>query len=164
MPADSTVTLTADGGAAIAGADGVALGRVESAWAFDANNAPVPTHFELDGTLLTQVVDHTSSGVAYPIVADPRVTWLWWGVAIKLTHAETVAMANNYTPAYITAAFCGFIPVPLGNVACGVAVGIRLWTWEKPIKDAASQAGRCAQLNAPYVGGVIAWNVTNESC
>ncbi|TFC94512.1 MULTISPECIES: hypothetical protein [Cryobacterium] len=163
LPGGGTIVDDGAGGFIVSDATQV-IAAIAAPWAKDADGVEVATRYELTGTTLTQVVEHRAAGVAYPVVADPKVSTLWWGIAIKLTHAETVAMANNFTPAYISAAFCGFIPVPLGNVACGVAVGIRLWTWEKPIKDAASQAGRCAQLNAPYVGGVVAWNVTNERC
>ncbi|MBX0301840.1 hypothetical protein K2F54_17895 [Cryobacterium sp. 1639] len=163
LPEGATIVEDGTGGFVISDATQI-IAAIAAPWAKDANGVDVATHYELTGTTLTQVVEHTAAGVAYPVVADPQVSTLWWGVAIKLTHGETVSMANNFTPAYISAAFCGFIPVPLGNVACGVAVGIRLWTWEKPIKDAAAQSGRCAQLNAPYVGGVVAWNVTNERC
>lgn len=53
-------------------ADGDFAGGVLPAWAKDANGADVPTHFEIDGGVLTQVVEHDGS-VAYPVVADPAV-------------------------------------------------------------------------------------------
>ena len=52
-----------------------------------------------------------------------------------------------------------FFRIGLGLALAYLAAAGQL-TW----KDAASRAGRCAQLNAPYVGGVIAWNVTNVRC
>jgi len=164
IPSDATVTLSEDGGAAITSATGTTIGTVAPAWAYDAAGVAVPTHFELVGTVLRQIVDHSDTSLSYPITADPRVSWEWWGVAVKLTHSETVDVASNFQPAYAATAFCLYVPVPIANVACVFAINLRLWTWQKPIKDAAAQAGRCAQLNAPYIGGVIAWNVTNEKC
>ena len=42
----------------------------------DADGKKVPTHYELRGDVLVQVVDHRSSDVAYPVTADP-----WWNTA-----------------------------------------------------------------------------------
>lgn len=43
---------------------------IAPAWAKDAKGKSVPTHYELKGNTVTQVVDHGSQ-YAYPIVADP---------------------------------------------------------------------------------------------
>jgi hypothetical protein len=40
-------------------------------WAIDAAGTSVPTHYEVSGGTLTQVVDHTTDSFEYPIVADP---------------------------------------------------------------------------------------------
>jgi hypothetical protein len=42
-------------------------------WAKDANGADVPTRYEIEGNVLTQVVEHNTNGVVYPVVADPEV-------------------------------------------------------------------------------------------
>ena len=44
----------------------VQVGHVERAWARDAIGRPVPTHYEIHGSKLTQVVDHRSGGYTYP--------------------------------------------------------------------------------------------------
>jgi hypothetical protein len=52
-------------------ADGVSvLASFDAPWATDANGVAVPTHYELDGRDLTQVIDFTEDS-AFPIVADP---------------------------------------------------------------------------------------------
>ncbi|NLC98283.1 MAG: DUF2599 domain-containing protein [Actinomycetales bacterium] len=51
------------------------IGAVAPAWAIDANGVPVPTEYVVDGTSVTQVVEHQAHDVAYPVVADP-----WLGV------------------------------------------------------------------------------------
>lgn len=43
---------------------------IAPAWAKDAKGKSVPTHYEVKGNVVTQVVDHGSQ-YAYPIVADP---------------------------------------------------------------------------------------------
>lgn len=77
---DYTIALPAggyleqlDGGMiVIRDTDGGFQGGVLPAWAKDADGADVPTHFEVDGGVLTQVVEHDAS-VSYPVVADPEV-------------------------------------------------------------------------------------------
>lgn len=68
-----------DGGAQVVSADGTVITAVPQAWAKDASGADVPTHFEVDGNNLVQVVSHTDEAVAYPVVADPIwvAPWVW---------------------------------------------------------------------------------------
>lgn len=63
-------------GLLIVNADGL-VAAVAPAWALDAKGQEVPTHYELSGTTITQVVDHRSVEYAYPVVADP-----WIGIAL----------------------------------------------------------------------------------
>lgn len=76
----TSLVLQHDGSVLASRADGTAIGRVEIPWARDANGATVPTHYEIAGTTLTQVIDHRSGPYAYPIVADP-----FWDTAWKVT-------------------------------------------------------------------------------
>jgi hypothetical protein len=52
------------------GPTSVMTGRVEAPWAVDVNGDRVPTHFELEGQTLYQVVQPVEA-VAYPVVSDP---------------------------------------------------------------------------------------------
>lgn len=53
-------------------ADGVVatLGLIDTPWAVDARGADVPTHYTVDGSTLTQHVEHSAKH-SYPITADP---------------------------------------------------------------------------------------------
>jgi hypothetical protein len=51
------------------------LGMVSAPWATDAAGNPVPTSFEWSGKTLTQLVDLSSPGIAFPVVADPDWTY-----------------------------------------------------------------------------------------
>jgi hypothetical protein len=57
-------------------AEGGLLLMIAKPWATDASGKPVPTHYEVDGSVVTQIVEHDAS-YAYPIVADP-----WLGVTL----------------------------------------------------------------------------------
>lgn len=59
-----------DGTVIVRSSEGKFIGLVAPAWARDANGAYVPTRYEINGTQLTQVIDH-STDYAYPIVAAP---------------------------------------------------------------------------------------------
>jgi len=80
-----------DGSVLASRADGTAIGRVAKPWARDANGAEVPTHFEIAGTTLTQIIDHRSGPYAYPIVADP-----FWDTAWKVTKCAGAIAATVF--------------------------------------------------------------------
>ncbi|MBS3180551.1 MULTISPECIES: DUF2599 domain-containing protein [unclassified Pseudoclavibacter] len=63
-----------DGALFLRAADGSLLGGVAPAWAKDANGVEVPTHYEVTGTQVVQVVEHLAGDFQYPVVADP-----FWG-------------------------------------------------------------------------------------
>ncbi|GAA3582196.1 hypothetical protein GCM10022198_01810 [Klugiella xanthotipulae] len=49
---------------------GDVIGEFDAPWAFDADGQSVPTHYEINGSTLTQIVAHGTES-RYPIVADP---------------------------------------------------------------------------------------------
>ncbi len=73
VPTGATVAMS-DTSVLIADAAGEFLGGLSPAWAQDANGVDVPTHYELSGNVVTQVVDTSNTAIAYPVVADP---YLW---------------------------------------------------------------------------------------
>jgi hypothetical protein len=68
------LTLKPDGSVETLNAESEVIGSVQAPWARDANGAVVPTHFEVQGTTLIQVVNHQGGNYAYGITADPL--WL----------------------------------------------------------------------------------------
>ncbi len=79
-----------DDGSVTVSNDGEVTGRIDPAWALDADGASVPTHYVVEGDSLTQVVDHAAGDFAYPITADPN----WWDVA-KCTAAITWVVGST---------------------------------------------------------------------
>jgi hypothetical protein len=51
------------------------IGSVAAPWAVDSVGRSLPTHYEVTGGSLTQVVV-TDLNTAFPVTADP--TWVWW--------------------------------------------------------------------------------------
>ena len=164
VPGGARLSATDDGGAVVLDADGLVVAEIAAPWATDARGASVATRYEIRGSTLIQHVAHDAAGVVYPVVADPTLSYLWWGIASKLTRAETKALAARIsTSASGIAAFCGFVPVVAARVACGVGIAWRIASWIDPVRQAAAQ-NRCAQINLPYGSGPGLWNVTNEAC
>lgn len=70
LPSGVQASLDEVGQVTLTHQDGSFFGGITAAWATDANGQPVDTHYELTGSTLTQVVEHTDA-TAFPVVADP---------------------------------------------------------------------------------------------
>lgn len=71
---DGGLTLVPDvgsGAVQILDVAGEYAGSVAPPWAYDASGDPVPTHFEINGNELVQIVNHSADDFDYPITADP---------------------------------------------------------------------------------------------
>lgn len=154
---DGGQIVTANSGLVVVNADGDPVAHVAPAWAKDANGSPVPTHYELNGNTLVQVVDFTADTV-FPIVADPAVTWLWWGRTIKYTKNETTQIASFANDGAAVSFACS-IAGPAAGVICGAVIAIGLRIVATAARNA-SKAGRCIQINIPHVGPGLIYDVT----
>ncbi|MFS0911279.1 hypothetical protein AB3M89_05765 [Microbacterium sp. 179-I 3D2 NHS] len=70
------------------------LGGIESPWAIDAQGRSLPTHYEVSGSTLTQVIDTT--GAVFPVVADPTVRDYGPYIQVHLNRSETIAAVAGY--------------------------------------------------------------------
>lgn len=76
VPEGGSMELIEGGAVLITDGDSNFVGAVAPPWAKDATGASLPTHYEVEGETLTQVVEH-SAGTDYPVVADP-----WFGIQL----------------------------------------------------------------------------------
>lgn len=111
---------------------GETVNVIASPWARDANGVEIPTHYQVDGNVLTQFVDH-SARATYPVVADPRMECNWLNCTLELTRGETRALANNTLNAGIACALTGSLAA-----ACA-AVLIASWA----MANVAVNTGQC---------------------
>lgn len=157
------------GAVIIANQAGVPVGQVQTPWAVDAAGRTVATHYEISGGTLTQVVDLSAQPVTFPVVADPQTLYFWWGQATKFSRSETkqVASAADAGYAALLTAFCGLIASAPGAVVCGVVSGALILAIGNQFK-AAAKAGKCIQINQPYVGiiigGPLTWSINTVTC
>lgn len=77
----------ADGVVDVEDSHGFSVAGIMPPWAIGHKEAKVPTHFEIEGMKLVQVIDLDSNDIAYPVVADP---WLWRGTISRTEWSYTV--------------------------------------------------------------------------
>jgi hypothetical protein len=156
---NTRVELRGNGGAAIFSADKKDAVEVAPPWAVDANGRSVPTHFEVRGAALVQVVDHRAGNFAYPIVADPKYKKRWFGAGGELVFniGETRAIAQNVQAVAATLGGCSFLPG--GRLVCeGVGVAIRAAAgYFKLMAD----QNKCAKFYVSHVPGVPTPSIIN---
>lgn len=113
--------LLDDGSVSVSNADGF-VGGIEAPWAIDAAGQALPTHYEISGSTLSQVVDTT--GAVFPVVADPTVQFFGPYIQVHLNKAESRAAVGGY------AACAGVLnksPVPFAKllqVSCTTVAAI----------------------------------------
>lgn len=69
----STLRPAPDGSIEVRDLLGNVAQTVAPPWALDADGKSVPTHFEVEGTKLTQIIEHRGRDYEYGIVADPEI-------------------------------------------------------------------------------------------
>ncbi len=136
-------------------ADGGGLtGIIDAPWAYDANGTPVPTHYEISGDVLTQVVDHICDNYTYPITADPKVSW-GLSIYVTFTKSETKQLAGYTSYAALTTAACAAISATGIEAIRAVVIGAVSIALDKSFNSAAA-SGRCIELRFIYVGFSLA--------
>ncbi|MGC4174471.1 hypothetical protein [Demequina sp.] len=170
LAAGASLSLTATGGAVVTEEDGRITLAIAEPRALDANGDAVPTHYTVNGTTLTQVIEFTDT-TAFPVVADPSFS-LGWAVYVKYSKAEVKRLAPSSvgatTAKAISAAVCGiigaaltstaspFIGVPVGMV-CG-ALSSAYVTSVANTFNSAKANGKCVEMQFAYISGVpVSW-------
>jgi hypothetical protein len=152
LPADDgTISLVVGDGPT------ATIATVDPAWAQDANGDPVATRYQIDGDSLVQVIA-PSADTAYPVVADPKITFGWgvylngYGVEWKILTASVSAVGGA---AVVGACIAVNVPNPWGAVlkaACGTVGASNLKNYLNWIRSAYNanpslDNGTCYQTN-----------------
>jgi len=72
VPVGGHMKKSKDGSITILDKNEKFVGGFAPAWAVDKNGKKVPTHYEIRGKKLIQIVEHLSTNITYPVVADPN--------------------------------------------------------------------------------------------
>lgn len=129
---------------------------VAPAWAVDADGAPVPTHYEVEGDQLIQVVDH--EGAAYPVVADPKVSF-GWSIYLRYSKREVKdykARGVISGIASVIAVSCGKLPNTITKAICAASVTVAAGAIINTFSRAAAE-NKCVELKFSYVGDLDGW-------
>lgn len=136
VPNGGHVELTDDGGAVVKDGAGETIASVATPWAKDATGAFINTYFTTDGLTLTQHIEHNVPSVVYPVTADPRFDWKWYGVNIYLSQTEVnrllAVMATGGGFAAVGAAITGgtgggALAFGIGGAAIAIGSGAIQW-------------------------------------
>lgn len=74
LPAGGRIEKDDSGGLLVLDSQDALIGGFAAPWAVDSVGEKIPTHYEVRGDLVVQVVEHLGRNTSYPVVADP---WLW---------------------------------------------------------------------------------------
>jgi hypothetical protein len=78
----------------------------------------VPTHFDVVGTTVVQVVDFTSQ-TAFPVIADPSVHFHWTTVTLELYPLDQIALKNASYAAAVAIGTAVCMELGPGALVCG---------------------------------------------
>lgn len=89
----ASLELNADGSVTALDANNDSIAFAPAPWAVDVDGNAVPTHYEVSGTTLTQVVEHKNGNWAYGITADPFFSTTWHIAKCVATLAANTVVA-----------------------------------------------------------------------
>lgn len=155
---DVSPRLRDDGGVDLLGnVDGAVtiVGQIAAPWAVAADGSPVATTYEVAGGKVVQVVA-TTDATAYPVVADPLLTY-GWGVYLNLRGYAWKAVAATLVGAAVgvTTAACLGAKLPAawakavgaGCTLLGVSTGVSaLMSAIKQVRNMSVQSTGCYQI------------------
>lgn len=127
VPDGASLALESGGVVIVRDALGGYLAGILPAWAKDANESSVPTHYEVEGNVITQVVEHNiDSTIAYPVVADP-----WLGIDLfRATYYNRVGTykSKNTTSALMSVYAAAGYYHPASTVVWGEIMRTAGWS------------------------------------
>ncbi len=158
-------TIETAGGTLLFVNKGKLVAGLAPAWAQDAAGRDVPTRYEIDGTTVTQVVDHNGR-YAYPVVADPWLGFNLFG-SIKVSSYQSKPKVDLDLSAWGWAVYSG---AAQGGGLVGVAAGQAIlnssgWSeaWGKggTVRSALDKPSQRQQFECHALGALFAgqWNL-----
>lgn len=132
-------------------------------WAVDANGVEVDTHYEVRGTALVQVVDHSAqTDLTYPITADPTYSW-GWGAYVHCNRAETKTIAASGFGAAVLGGACAALGglvaraagAAVGGAACAVAATTVIYQAGIAENSSPKKCLLIRGVGAPIVGAIF---------
>jgi hypothetical protein len=139
-------------------ADGSLVGGVAPAWAKDASGVAVATRYEVNGTTITQVIEH-HDGQAYPVVGDPWIGMNLFGTMTKGTY-KSQPKYSGVLSAWGSSVYTGLAQGGgIGAAAAGQAILRDAgWTeWKSRLVGSNPAATLKQQYDCHVLGGYAVW-------
>jgi hypothetical protein len=131
--------------------------EVEPPWAVDTNGRSVPTHFEVRGAALVQVVDHHTGDFAYPIVADPKYKRRWFGTGGELVFNIRETRRGAQSGGAIAGMLGGCAGIPGGPAICApLAAVLGVASGYFALMDDANKCAKFYHVGPPLPGNFTA--------
>lgn len=86
LPPGGELIAHPDGSVFVVDDDATILAQIDAPWARDADGQALETAYEIDGDVLTQVVEIDDS-ITYPVVADPLIR-RWYGYQFVMSNLQ----------------------------------------------------------------------------
>ena len=158
LPVGGSMRIAPTRAVEILDAVGATVGLIEPAWANDANGVAVRTSYRLDGDVLVQRVNHR--GAAYPVVADPQVSF-GWKVYVRYSQSEVRSIVRGLIGRTVgkikyVALLCSFIPHPVIAAGCGLYV-FEVFNSVSALFSKAQSQGKCVEMGYWYSGTLVSW-------
>jgi len=139
-------------------------GTIAAPWARDAAGRDLRTWYEVDGSVLTQVVKHRVGGVTYPVVADPEASQSWLNRYIWFNHAETKTLADSGWGAAAISALCALAGGPPAGLACLLITGPLVYTAGVANNSSPRQCVAVRWTYAVVINYAVAFTYHNSHC
>ncbi|MFL2001295.1 hypothetical protein [Microbacterium sp. A1-JK] len=152
-----SLSLLEDGSALVSDSSGAGINLIAAPWARDANGVELPTHYTVEGNVLTQHID--TAGAVFPVVADPTSECGIGWCSIYFNRTETSAIAaGSAEGATAVAAGCAAVNIIIGGL-CAAGFGLTAAV-AKGINDAGNCLGY--NFNPIYHGPFVEPRGTNH--
>lgn len=151
-----TLKTNADGGVDVLDGTGGTIASIAAPWAIDSNGLPVPTWYEISGNNLVQRISHLGHATAYPVVADPKVTYGLVTGTIYFNKAET----KDFSSAGSLISACAVVAKVPGALGVALLAGclVNGISWVVQANRAVNRS-MCLKIKftAPVVGLATWW-------
>ena len=130
----------------IVSSHGATVGKINAPWAVDAAGKRLPTNYTVANGTLVQHVD--TAGAAYPVVADPWISYGWY-VYANFSPGDVRWLAGYADYFQLTTAACSALGPTPWAVGCALVVGWASINIGHMFKDAAAR-GQCVDFKFTY--------------
>ncbi len=156
-PEGATLRLADRGAVGVLDGSGTPIAVVEAASAVDAGGQAVPSHYEVEGMTITQIVDH-GDDTAHPVATYVRVSAGRF-IYVRFNREEVKdfsARGAVVGAGILIGMICRSIPIPWIAIPCVVMVGVSAAAIVDTSNKAAEE-NKCVEIRFDWDGSLAGW-------